>query len=535
MKNVNDIIKENLTQPSISATEIFSEILKRQIHHKYKGINEAADLKKFKDDHRKYLLEIENFQNSTSKRKISKNTSLSYNDTQNWLDPEKDIKRKSIIDIAFILADHKNKNGEKIANELLGSMHYPKLHASSELEIFYIYALLNGLSYTECLKLYKTYLERDKIDFPTEDIAYEDTTSSKFYKKVEHITDAESLFSFVDSKRQYFGIGSRKMNGYFSDTFKKMLNSNFKIVIKSYENADGAKKAALNNIDNADRIADVIMDALEIHEDARKKEKAKILDALKKAQRKIDKKPLTLYIKGEKQAISVRKCISDCGGNVTMRNINQIELKLDFYLFYASNQSLKQFLKKFSETPAMLYVPTGSKKDEFHAPINSRRFDHYFIYKRCDFYPINPITFTSIFDNIDSVLKNKKSFSREGMLLWFLYYFIKNNQGENYDSLTEINEFISTRYQMLDTSNYFDRFIVMLLTFKLKEGKVFYGNEEIDPSNLNTTNIHELRHSIIQLCRPYFDSNFSVNLFEDNDNLTTSLIFKSTKDRLGFK
>lgn len=535
MKKITDIIQKAAHPTSVDAKEFFCKTLKEYIHAKYNGIDESADIKKFTEDYHSYLTALERFQDPKSKSAKPKNDSLISNNIKHWLAPNKGISRESILDIAFILADNKSKNGEQIANALLQSMHYPKLHASSELEIFYIYAFLNGLNYTECLKLYKNYLARSKNVFSAIDDTDSDPTSTKFHDELVHITDEEKLFAFVDSKRRHFGTASRKMNGYFSKSFDKMLDNNFKIVIKGYEKDKRGSQAFQGNIDNANRIADIIVEALEIDRDAQKKEKANILNGLKRAQRKIDKEPLTLYIKGKKNAISVYNCISDCGGNVTMRKINRIELKLDFYLFYAGDESLGPFLKNFLKTPPMLYVPSNSKKDEFHAPIDCRRFDHYFIYKPHIFYPIKPISFTSIFNNIDSVLKNEKSFSREGMLLWFLYYYSKIDHGEDHYSLADVNDLICSRYQMLNTADYFDRFIVMLLNFKLQNGRVFYQDEEIDPENVNISNIHELRHSIIRLYKAYFKPCFAVDMFEDKDNITTSLIFKSIKERLGLK
>lgn len=535
MRNVTDIIQEIAVQSSVGAKEEFCKKLKQYMHKKYKGINEHTDVKRFTDAYTKYLLKLEKFCNPNGDPKRQKSSGLPNNNIANWLDPTTGISRESIIDIAFILADSKKKDGEKIANDLLKSAHHPQLHASSELELFYIYALSNGLGYVECLKLYRSYLERDKVELPDTDNTHNGVTSTFFHDNVVNIKDEESLFSFVDSKRQYFGTASLKMNGYFSEKFNEMINNNYKIVIKSYENVTGANKARERNVNNADVIADVIVKALDIKEDLQKNEKAKIIADLKKTQKKVEKKPLVLYVCGDKNAASISECVLSCGGNVKMRKLSLIEMKLDFYLFYACDDSLCQFLKRFSETSIDSYIYVDQKKGEREIKVDSRRYDKYFVYRSYVFYPIKAQSFSSVSSGIDAVLKNEKTFSREGMLLWLLYYYGKFGGIEKYCSLLEINDIIYKRYFMLNEDDYFDRIIIMLLKFKLINGRVYYDKEEIDPTSLKTNNIHELRHSIIRLLEPYFKSEFAVNMFGEKDNITTSLAFESTKGRLGIK
>lgn len=245
MKKINDIFDEFRRIDSKGAKEKFCQCLKNYIHNKYRGIDEYAALAKFTDAYVEYLLDLEKNQNckvNPDKRKIK---NLASKNIPNWLNPKCSIKRETIIDIAFILADPKQKNGESIANDLLQQMHYPKLHASSELEIFYIYAFRNGLRYSDCLKLYKIYLERDQVEISDDEGKYDHDTSTVFHDGLLNIDDKEKLFSFVDSKRQYFGVASRKMNAEVLKRFHRMMAH--KIVIKNGGNkptliADEIKK-----------------------------------------------------------------------------------------------------------------------------------------------------------------------------------------------------------------------------------------------------------------------------------------------------
>ena len=531
MRTIDDILTELKASDSIDAKERFNEKLRGYLYEKYKSTDEAAVYKKFHRDYDAFLAELDSLR-SPEERMSKVNRDLrARNNTTNWLSADKIPKRESIIDIAFILADSKKRNGEDIANDLLKSMGYPPLHASSEVEIFYIYALINGINYTDCLKLYKSYLSRTKPIVIDDDKKYASATSTVFHDELIHITNKKQLFQFVDSKRQYFGVASRKMNEIFSRYYNEMPNNTFKLVIKSYNDTNEAEEAE----ENADKVADAIVKALGLPPDIPESERTDIIKKIKKTQARVEKTPFTLYIKGEENARAVGKCVSDCGGKVSMRHLSQIEQKLDFYIFFAGNDSLDQLLKDFSNTPADKYIYSTNKKDELDTSVNRSRYDKYLAYRECRFRPLKTDSFTTFFSGIDSVLKNEKSFSRGGMLLWLLYYYCKSGDNERYFSLSDANDIISTRYLMLNEDDYFDRFIITLFKFRLIDGKVFFGEEEIESTKLNTNNIHELRHSIIRLFERHFNSSYAVDLFIDKDKVTTSLIFKSTQERLGIK
>lgn len=207
-----------------------------------------------------------------------------------------------------------------------------------------------------------------------------------------------------------------------------------------------------------------------------------------------------------------------------------IDLKLDFFLFYAEDKSLAEFQKEFSKTKMHQY------SDYAAAPIGKWRYDKYIEWTGMIYYPINKCRFSTVFDGLDDVFKNRKTLSREGILLWLLFYYHKDVEDKDCYSLEDINGLIQKRYAMLNEDDYFDNFLITVLKFKLENGKIMYGNEEIEKTDtLNTENIHELRHNIIRLFELNFNPDFAADSFIDTSNSTTSLSFKSIKKRLGLE
>ena len=245
MRTIDDILTELTASDSIDAKERFNEKLRGYLFEKYKSTDEAAAYKKFHRDYDVFLAELDSIRRPEERMSKVNRDLRARNNAANWLSADKIPKRESIIDIAFILADSKKRNGEEIANELLKSMGYPKLHGSSEIEIFYGYALRNGLSYAECLSLIDEYNSRKPRNTPPapikkrlgrpkkQDKADSDKlspkpfgvgeTSSYYHKKQEIISDKEALFDHLDSNSVSFGIGSRKIAQRVSETFDNML------------------------------------------------------------------------------------------------------------------------------------------------------------------------------------------------------------------------------------------------------------------------------------------------------------------------
>jgi len=567
MKDIYDIFDEFQEQSANGAKNEFCMALKEYIHKKYKGKDERADRALFIDACADYILDLEMYQNpdfnpqSDENLKRIKNTASK--NVSNWLNQSKSIKRETIIDIAFILADIEEMNGEDIANDLLKNMHFPKLHSSSEIEIVYIYALRNGLKYTDCLKLYKSYLARNGVASSEYKEKQIDKTSTVFHNELINIINQDELFSFLDSQRHHFGVASRKMNSLVLKLFYRMLS--YKIIIESDES-------------NNTTVTTVIKKAIEEEKhNTNSIESSLVEDCLKLAVHE----PFVLYLSNKKTAYSLYNIILKAGGSVEIfdsKYQSLMDLKLDFFLFYASNDSLVAFKERFvketmgqDQTPEENHGLDRLAYDEYiknyddyiddsilKARDTNKPLYHKYIMDRKNnhpvFYPIkghpspkDPLRdaedgclFSTVFDNFIEVLKNKKSLSREGLLLWLLFYYRIDGFKEDYLNIADINDLISDRYSILNENNYFDNFIITVLSIESEHGKIFYKRdghkEEINKDDLNAENIHKLRHSIIRLFKDNFDPYFAAEYFTEKlDNSTTSTIFSSTQKRLGIK
>ncbi len=565
MKDIYDILDEFQEKSSTGAKEKFCISLKKYIHEKYNGTDERANRVKFIAACADYILDLEKYQTSDFDSKSSENIRRIKNtaskNVTNWLDSSKSIKRKTIIDIAFILTDNKKKNGEDIANALLQDMHYQKLHASSEIEIVYIYALRNGLTYVDCLKLYNSYLARHGVVTSNNKEEKIDETSTVFHNEILNISNQEGLFEFLDRKRQHFGIASRKMNALVSKLFYRMLSH--KIIIKS-------------DISSSKAVTDLIKNAIE---EEKYNTNSIASDMVENCLKIAQYQPFVVYLSNKKTADLLYDAISTAGGNAEIfksRYESKMDLKLDFFLFYASNDSLDVFRDRFAKDTMqtmednhalnrlayddyikqyMSYIDNyindstkGANPSRYHKQIMDRKNN------RPIFYPIKGYSsptdsyrsacdgclFSTVFDGFTEVLKNQKSLSREGLLLWLLFYYRMDGGKEDYLDMADINALIGSRYSSLNENNYFDNFIITILSIESHNGKLFYKygkhKEEIDKSDLNTENIHQLRHSIIRLFKDVFEPDFAAEYFtEKSDNTTTSAVFKSTKKRLGIE
>ena len=103
MKNIHDIFKEFVDTDPKNAKELFIERLRYYIFERYDSIAE------FNDAYVAFLLNIEE-KTSPDIRKIK---GRAKKNIANWLDPLVGIKRETIINIAFVLANNQKKDGEK--------------------------------------------------------------------------------------------------------------------------------------------------------------------------------------------------------------------------------------------------------------------------------------------------------------------------------------------------------------------------------------------------------------------------------------
>ena len=109
MKKIYDIFEQFQNDSTKTIKENFANLLKEYIHAQYKGANENEIFKKFALD----------FEKETG-----------HQANKDWINPKKigGISRKSILEIAFVLNQNSN-NGEEICNNLLQTMHFPRIHA----------------------------------------------------------------------------------------------------------------------------------------------------------------------------------------------------------------------------------------------------------------------------------------------------------------------------------------------------------------------------------------------------------------------
>lgn len=196
-------------------------------------------------------------------------------------------------------------------------------------------------------------------------------------------------------------------------------------------------------------------------------------------------------------------------------------LCLDFYLYYASDKSVQTFLTEFK---AAGYGAIESVRAAYNQHINCRS-------EFC-FYPMASCSYSAVYDSLTNVMNGRGFLTREGLLLWLLFYYHKDNEGnEDFFDLTKVNELLHARYLLLDDRFYFDRYIMTILNFSLENGSVKFGNEMIaDDPTLNKENIHTLRRSVIRLFRDAFDKTH-VAAFGGTSNSTSSLEYASTRKR----
>lgn len=95
------------------------------------------------------------------------------------------IPRLTVIHIAFVLTDRINKNIDRlaIANELLLSLGYPQLRASSIIEIFIIYAFNQKLPYDVCVDKYNKFMKTHTY-FVSNNSAFSEKTTTIFQKQI---------------------------------------------------------------------------------------------------------------------------------------------------------------------------------------------------------------------------------------------------------------------------------------------------------------------------------------------------------------
>lgn len=200
------------------------------------------------------------------------------------------------------------------------------------------------------------------------------------------------------------------------------------------------------------------------------------------------------------------------------------DLVLDFFLYYSSEKSLSVFLQDFKDAG---YTTAETARIEYDRYIKARPREY-------DFYPMIHGSYSTVYDNLNDVLKGRGSLTREGFLLWLVFYYCPGEDKE-YFLLDDINEFIGSRFLRLDEQYGFDKYILTVLSFSLEGDTVMYNGELIhDGQNLCKDNIHSLRKSIIQHIskNKIFNSHFSVEDFGGTNDSTTSITFETNKKRL---
>ena len=145
-------------------------------------------------------------------------------DIRRWFNDSKykAIKRSSIIGIGFVITDEMEGDREKVVNELLNAMGYPKLHGTSEIERFYIHALNKKISYVNCVKLYMDYKKYigDKTPLMKGSIP-KGRTSTYYHDYVREIQEKsdEDFFEKMWEISSEASVVSRKMSDFFCVSF----------------------------------------------------------------------------------------------------------------------------------------------------------------------------------------------------------------------------------------------------------------------------------------------------------------------------
>ncbi len=430
MINLDDILREELNSDNFSSKKkAFAKKLKSLIENS----DAHEDIANNTEQRYKNLLKL--LSPKKNDNDISENARKNID---NMLNENVSTKRETIIEIAYVLSD--KNNGEVIANDLLQSIGYPKLHASSEIELLFIYAFRNSLSFESFKSLYNEYISPNRIKIEAEyNENIKEESSTYFYNQIQNISNRIGLFSFLDKNAHYFGKGSKKLSKLFNETFEKMRN---------------------------------------------------------KCETKISKQAL----------------------------------KLDFYLYYASNLKRNEFLENYDKCWSNEAPRTG-----YDAYMDTQNDYDFLPIRTSDEYEMTRgIRFSTIFDGTSAILDEKATISREGLLLWLVFYYCNCNGEEQFYNVEDINEILSCRFRSLDEADYFDKFVITILNFSLDNNKVLYDGEEIETTKsdvISFQNIHELRHSIIrkiwECC--YFDESFASKNFLNTNNSTSFKLFENKK------
>jgi hypothetical protein len=207
----------------------------------------------------------------------------------------------------------------------------------------------------------------------------------------------------------------------------------YKITIRNYAN----QRTVKNSAEVIGQIADAIVKALEISPTYEKKVRKDILEDLKKTAKLCDRESLILYLHGKKNMESICNLIEQYNGSVKVKPFSQIEAMLDWYLFYSSDQysssaAMTYFFKGFNKTSFVLEM--SYENDSWSTESPRQRYSKYLdsYLEKNDrkkrnksapkfLYPFN-IRFSSFFNGLRDVEKNKESLSREALLFWLLYY-----------------------------------------------------------------------------------------------------------------
>ena len=248
-----------------------------------------------------------------------------------------------------------------------------------------------------------------------------------------------------------------------------------------------------------------------------------------------DKNKLFYYLKSKTLDFGVgskkiSKKVSNTFDKMLQKYQSKKDLKLDFFLYYASGKTLTEFLTDFEKSGMTTAETARLAYDKYINGCCPMDFE---------FYPINRCSYSTIFDGLDNVISGEKTLTREGLLLWLLFYYHKDDDGKEYFfQLDDINDFIGSRFLRLNDNYYFDKYVLTILGFTLDDHKIKYNGEEISDDNLlSKNNIHELRKSIIRqiFINQLFEYDYAAESFIGTNNSTTSLTFNSVRKRLDIK
>ena len=230
IKKFSEIVEEFETLNAKNRYKVFIEKLLEYIEKKYDSGEEGEKstkkqlVGKFRKDYYEILGNVSEIigekHNQESMRR----------DIGRWFNDGnyKAIKRSSIINIGFVITDELEGNREKVVNELLNAMGYPKLHGTSEIERFYIHALNKKISYANCVKLYMDYKEYigHKIPFVKENEP-KGRTSTYYHDYVIEIQEKEGndFFDKMWEISSEVSAVSRIMSDLFCDSFNNAINA----------------------------------------------------------------------------------------------------------------------------------------------------------------------------------------------------------------------------------------------------------------------------------------------------------------------